>query len=240
MAGTSSTNPAIRALQLELKKIHEEPVEGFRVSLPNEDNLFEWQVAIFGPPGTLYEGGYFKAIMTFPQDYPYNPPKVKFLTKMWHPNVYENGDVCISILHPPVDDPQSGELPSERWNPTQNVRTILLSIISLLNEPNTYSPANVDASVMFRKWRDSVNGDKDKDYERIIKKQVNQTKEEAKKDGVIVPTTLEDYCISAAHLRRPSDDVQFDLDEDFIDDVGDEEDAIETIDSNDDSGQAES
>lgn len=62
MAGTSSTNPAIRALQLELKKIHEEPVEGFRVSLPNEDNLFEWQVAIFGPPGTLYEGGYFKVI----------------------------------------------------------------------------------------------------------------------------------------------------------------------------------
>lgn len=55
-----------------------------------------------------------------------------------------------------------------------------------------------------------------------------------------MPTTLEDYCISAAHLRRTSDDVQFDLDEDFIDDVGDEEDAIETIDSNDDSGQAES
>ena len=57
---------------------------------------------------------------------------------MWHPNVYENGDLCISILHPPVDDPQSGELPCERWNPTQNVRTILLSVVSLLNEPNTF------------------------------------------------------------------------------------------------------
>ncbi|KAI4827644.1 hypothetical protein KUCAC02_031027 [Chaenocephalus aceratus] len=90
-----------------------------------------------------------------PLDYPYSPPTFRFLTKMWHPNIYENGDVCISILHPPVDDPQSGELPSERWNPTQNVRTILLSVISLLNEPNTFSPANVDASVMFRKWRDS-------------------------------------------------------------------------------------
>ena len=62
------------------------------------------------------------------------------MTEMWHPNIYENGDVCISILHPPVDDPQSGELPSERWNPTQNVRTVLLSVISLLNEPNTFSP----------------------------------------------------------------------------------------------------
>ncbi|KAG8297085.1 Ubiquitin-conjugating enzyme subunit [Homalodisca vitripennis] len=78
-----------------------------------------------------------------------------------------NGDLCISILHPPVDDPQSGELPCERWNPTQNVRTILLSVISLLNEPNTFSPANVDASVMYRRWRDSKG--KDKEYENIIR-----------------------------------------------------------------------
>ncbi|PKU38084.1 ubiquitin-conjugating enzyme e2 r2 [Limosa lapponica baueri] len=106
------------------------------------------------------------AHIKFPIDYPYSPPTFRFLTKMWHPNIYENGDVCISILHPPVDDPQSGELPSERWNPTQNVRTILLSVISLLNEPNTFSPANVDASVMFRKWRDSKG--KDKEYAEII------------------------------------------------------------------------
>jgi ubiquitin-conjugating enzyme E2 R len=112
----------------------------------------------------------------------------------------QNGDLCISILHPPVDDPQSGELPCERWNPTQNVRyfdvkvicdidyetsiqilqlsimnfvcffvfrTILLSVISLLNEPNTFSPANVDASVMYRRWRDSKG--KDKEYENIIR-----------------------------------------------------------------------
>jgi len=51
---------AVRALQLELKKIIDEPVEGFQVNA-NDDNMFEWQVAIFGPPGTLYEGGYFKA-----------------------------------------------------------------------------------------------------------------------------------------------------------------------------------
>ena len=51
---------AVKALQLELKKILEEPVEGFRVKLINDESLFEWEVAIFGPPGTLYEGGYFK------------------------------------------------------------------------------------------------------------------------------------------------------------------------------------
>merc|ERR1712013_529578 len=101
------------------------------------------------------------AHLKFPTDYPNNPPSIRFLSKVWHPNVYENGDLCVSILHPPVDDPQSGELPQERWNPTQNVRTIMLSVISMLNEPNTSSPANVDASVMFRKHQVSKGEDKD-------------------------------------------------------------------------------
>ncbi|KAF0299853.1 Ubiquitin-conjugating enzyme E2 R2 [Amphibalanus amphitrite] len=161
------SSSALRALALEYKSLQEEPVEGFRVKLANDENLFCWEVALFGPPHTLYEGGYFKAHLNFPSDYPYSPPTVKFLSKVWHPNVYENGDLCISILHAPIDDPQSGELPCERWNPTQNVRTILLSVISLLNEPNTFSPANVDASVMYRRWKESKG--KDKEYENIIR-----------------------------------------------------------------------
>lgn len=59
----SPAGGAVKALQLELKKIQAEPVEGFRVKLQNDDNIFEWEVAIFGPPGTLYEGGYFKVII---------------------------------------------------------------------------------------------------------------------------------------------------------------------------------
>ncbi|KAK3097947.1 hypothetical protein FSP39_014749 [Pinctada imbricata] len=222
---------AVKALQLELKKILEEPVEGFRVKLINDESLFEWEVAIFGPPGTLYEGGYFKAHMKFPPDYPYNPPSVKFISKMWHPNVYENGDVCISILHPPVDDPQSGELPSERWNPTQNVRTILLSIISLLNEPNTYSPANVDASVMYRKWKESKG--KDKEYENIIRKQALATKEDAEKDGVTVPTTLQEYCVTFKPVDTSNNDVvDFYDDDDYVCDMDDDEDDNEDEDDN--------
>ena len=62
---TTPPSAALRALSLELKKIHDEPVEGFTVTLPNEANLFEWEVAIFGPPETLYEGGYFKVIFGF-------------------------------------------------------------------------------------------------------------------------------------------------------------------------------
>ncbi|KAH8313040.1 hypothetical protein KR067_010794 [Drosophila pandora] len=231
---TTPSSSAVRALAMEYKSLQEEPVEGFRVKLINDDNLFEWEVAIFGPPDTLYQGGYFKAHMKFPHDYPYSPPSIRFLTKVWHPNVYENGDLCISILHPPVDDPQSGELPCERWNPTQNVRTILLSVISLLNEPNTFSPANVDASVMYRRWRDSQG--KDNEYPNIIRKQALAANAEAKREGIVVPMTLEDYCLKPT--RKPTTesanfyDDDFDLeteddlptdDDDFEDDDDEEE-----------------
>jgi len=235
------TSSALRALALEYKSLQEEPVEGFRVKLANDDNLFEWEVAIFGPPDTLYQGGYFKAHMKFPHDYPYSPPTIRFLTKVWHPNVYENGDLCISILHPPVDDPQSGELPCERWNPTQNVRTILLSVISLLNEPNTFSPANVDASVMYRRWRDSKG--KDKEYENIIRKQVSGGRAEAEKDGVVIPTTLEEYCIKT-QVKKPEAPV--DMTDFYVDDydLDDDDDNLEMsgeeYDDGEDSGNGES
>lgn len=229
----------------------EDPLEGIRFKLVNEENLFEWEVALFGPPDTLYQGGYFKAQMKFPPDYPYSPPTLRFLTKVWHPNVYENGDLCISILHPPVDDPQSGELPCERWNPTQNVRTILLSVVSLLNEPNTSSPANVDASVMYRRSKDSKG--KDKEYENIIKKQVLASVSEAEKDGVVVPTTMEEYCMKPKPRNAAQnavnenidmddfyDDDCYDLDED--DDVTEDEDeeGYAKNDDGEDSGNGES
>ncbi|XP_020494658.1 cell division cycle 34 homolog (S. cerevisiae) a [Labrus bergylta] len=230
-----------KALMLEMKSLQDEPVEGFKITLVDESDMYNWEVAIFGPPNTHYEGGYFKARIKFPVDYPYSPPAFRFLTKMWHPNIYENGDVCISILHPPVDDPQSGELPSERWNPTQNVRTILLSVISLLNEPNTFSPANVDASVMYRKWRDSKG--KDREYIEIIRKQVLATKADADRDGVKVPITLDEYCVRTQ--VPPTDDgsnLLYDdyYDDEELDDDDDEEDNEDCCYDEDDSGTEDS
>ncbi|XP_022615221.1 cell division cycle 34 homolog (S. cerevisiae) a isoform X2 [Scophthalmus maximus] len=229
-----------KALMLEMKSLQDEPVEGFKITLVDESDMYNWEVAIFGPPNTHYEGGYFKARIKFPVDYPYSPPAFRFLTKMWHPNIYENGDVCISILHPPVDDPQSGELPSERWNPTQNVRTILLSVISLLNEPNTFSPANVDASVMYRKWRDSKG--KDREYIEIIRKQVLATKADAERDGVKVPITLDEYCVRTQ--VPPTDDGSNLLYDDYYDDEeledDDEDDNEDCCYDDDDSGTEDS
>ncbi|KAF8395103.1 hypothetical protein HHK36_019044 [Tetracentron sinense] len=97
------------------------PVDGFSAGLVDESNLFEWSVTIIGPPDTLYDGGFFNAIMSFPSNFPNSPPSVKFTSEMWHPNVYPDGRVCISILHPPGDDPSGYELASERWTPVHTV-----------------------------------------------------------------------------------------------------------------------
>ncbi|KAE8693114.1 Ubiquitin-conjugating enzyme E2 7 [Hibiscus syriacus] len=167
-------------LQKQLKDLCKHPVDGFSAGLVDESNIFEWSVTIIGPPDTLYEGGFFNAIMSFPHNYPNSPPTVKFTSEIWHPNgipfvfsisylplydarissifmhiaVYTDGRVCISILHPPGDDPNGYELASERWMPVHTVESIVLSIISMLSSPNDESPANVEAAKEWRERRD--------------------------------------------------------------------------------------
>ncbi|GAU87152.1 hypothetical protein RvY_00045 [Ramazzottius varieornatus] len=176
---------AARVLMQELQSLQKEKTEGFTAKLVQDDNLFEWEVAIFGPPDTLYAGGYYKAIM--------------------------------NILHPQTDNQRSGELPSERWNPTQNAYSVLMSIISLLNEPNTNSPANVEASIMYRRWKEKG----DKEYERIIKEGVEASRPDAARDGVKVPTTMAEYCVAKPPALKDKPPLPPILDFNFDDD-GDE------------------
>lgn len=80
------------------------------------------------------------------------PPEMVFVSEMWHPNVYPDGKVCISILHPPgKDEFNEMERPEERWMPAHTPLSIFNCFLTLLEEPNINSPANLDASVM---WRD--------------------------------------------------------------------------------------
>jgi len=141
-----------KLLQNQYKTLQREPVEGFCVE-PDESNFLQWKIWMEGPKGSPYEGGVFQLLMTFPETYPMSPPELRFISEFWHPNVYKDGRVCISILHPPGEDVLSGELPEERWLPTQTVSTIMLSVISMLSDPNFSSPANVDASVQWRTQR---------------------------------------------------------------------------------------
>jgi len=218
---THTTACSSKVLKQELTNLNKEPVEGFRIEV-DEQNFYKWDCGIFGPPGTMYQGGYFKAIMNFPKDYPYSPPNFIFKTKMWHPNIYDSGEVCISILHPPGQDEQSGELACERWTPTQNVRTILLSVISLLNEPNISSPANVEASVQYRRFKKGPDDPEyTKEYEQYVRKLVQDSIKVAENDGIFVPTTEEEYTMatqSAQSSGNKSFPVEYTMDDMFDDD----------------------
>ncbi|RXN00117.1 Ubiquitin-conjugating enzyme E2 G2 [Acipenser ruthenus] len=124
------------------------------------------QIRFRGPEDTCFEGGVFPTILSFPSDYPLSPPKMRFTCEMFHPNIYPDGRVCISILHAPGDDPMGYESSAERWSPVQSVEKILLSVVSMLAEPNDESGANVDASKMWREERDQFF----KIAEQIVKK----------------------------------------------------------------------
>eukprot|EP01132_Coremiostelium_polycephalum_P009371 gene9371-11512_t len=189
---------ASKLLQNQFKKISSEPIEGVLFELIDE-NLFEWKAYVEGPKETDYEGGIFQIQLKFPNDYPMSPPTLVFLSEFWHPNVYTDGKVCISILHPPGEDETSGELPEERWLPTQTVTTIMLSVISLLSAPNTSSPANVDASV---EWRNDRAAYKKRVKDLIIK--ANQKVPQ----GIKIP-----HPDSDPHERK----MNIQQDEDFID-----------------------
>uniref|UniRef100_A0A8C9SXB2 Ubiquitin-conjugating enzyme E2 G1 n=1 Tax=Scleropages formosus TaxID=113540 RepID=A0A8C9SXB2_SCLFO len=141
------TEQSALLLRKQLAELNKNPVEGFSAGLIDDDDIYKWEVVIIGPQDTLFEGGFFKAYLTFPFDYPLRPPKMKFITEIWHPNVAKNGDVCISILHEPGEDKFGYEKPEERWLPIHTVETIMISVISMLADPNSDSPANVDAAV---------------------------------------------------------------------------------------------
>lgn len=145
---------ASKRLFHEYKTLTSSPPEGITAGPISESNLFLWEALIAGPPSTPYAGGLFPAILTFPPDYPLSPPTMKFLCEIFHPNVYPNGEVCISILHPPGDDPNHYESASERWSPIQSTEMILISVMSMLAEPNDESPANVEAAKMWRERRE--------------------------------------------------------------------------------------
>ena len=123
----------------DLKKLESESSDNMGITAtPDEDSLFKWNALIFGPEETIWEGGIFKLILEFSEEYPNKPPKVKFMSKMFHPNIYNDGSICLDILQ-------------NMWSPVYDIASILTSIQSLLCDPNTKSPANNTAAEMYSK-----------------------------------------------------------------------------------------
>ncbi|XP_033125335.1 probable ubiquitin-conjugating enzyme E2 C [Anneissia japonica] len=116
-------------------------------AFPNGDDMFNWIATINGSKNTAYEDLTFKLSLAFPSGYPYIPPTVKFVTPIFHPNVDQHGNICLDIL-------------KEKWSPLYTVSTILISLQSLLGEPNNESPLNVQAAEM---WEDQTK------FKRVVR-----------------------------------------------------------------------
>ncbi len=122
-------------LHKESKDIQNDPPHNISAG-PKNDNLFEWEAVLIGPEDTPYNGGVFILDIFIPSDYPIKPPNVIFRTKIYHPNINSAGNICLDIL-------------KNSWNPSLTISKILLSICSLLNDPNTEDPLVPDIANLF-------------------------------------------------------------------------------------------
>ncbi|KAM0523275.1 hypothetical protein ACHAPE_001770 [Trichoderma viride] len=175
----------------------------------DEVNLLRWKIGLWVVnPDSVWHGAFLKAEMRFPADYPYQPPAFRFLTpSIIHPNVYLDGNLCISILHKPGEDEQSGELASERWNVLHGVESVLRSVLLLMDDPEINSAANVDASVLYR--------DNRMFYDRMARIVVEET-QKGKPAGARMPSMEE---LAPTPVKPADDDTDFwnmtDEEEDF-------------------------
>jgi ubiquitin-conjugating enzyme E2 A len=170
----------------DFRRLTQDAPHGVNAS-PEDNNIMRWNAVIFGPEDTPWDGGErmvmgvgfvfflfsslvsltpsiflshtgtFKLTLEFTEEYPNRPPTVKFVTKIFHPNVYADGAICLDILQ-------------NMWTPINDVGAVLISIQSLLNDPNTASPANAEAADLYANDR--------REYNRRVRKCVDDSVQE--------------------------------------------------------------
>jgi len=126
----------IKRLTKELKDMQKDDIPNLSAG-PVNDNLFEWEAVIMGPIGTPYEGGIFNLSISIPSNYPFKTPIFIFKTKIYHPNINSAGNICLDIL-------------KTQWSPALTISKILLSICSLLSDPNPNDPLVPDIANLLK------------------------------------------------------------------------------------------
>ncbi|EMD38669.1 hypothetical protein CERSUDRAFT_113847 [Gelatoporia subvermispora B] len=132
--GAEGGASTIKRLSSELMTLMMSSSPGISAFPKSDSNLYEWAGTIEGPAGTVYAGLCYKISISFPPNYPYVAPTIKYDSPCYHPNVdIKSGAICLDILQ-------------DQWSAIYSVQTILLSLQSLLGEPNNASPLNPDAA----------------------------------------------------------------------------------------------
>ncbi|KFK36760.1 hypothetical protein AALP_AA4G166200 [Arabis alpina] len=127
---------ATRRILKELKELQRDPPVSCSAG-PTGEDMFHWQATIMGPNESPYSGGVFLVNIHFPPDYPFKPPKVVFRTKVFHPNINSNGNICLDIL-------------KDQWSPALTISKVLLSVCSLLTDPNPDDPLVPDIAHIYK------------------------------------------------------------------------------------------
>ncbi|OAF70670.1 hypothetical protein A3Q56_01596 [Intoshia linei] len=128
----------------ERMDMHNEPPPNITAAPINDGDLYKWSATIVGQEGGIYEGGVFFLNINFPTDYPFKPPKIQFTTKVYHPNIDRNGSICLDIL-------------KTNWSPALTISKVLLSIQSLLHDPNPDDPLVPEIARLYKSNRSEYN-----------------------------------------------------------------------------------
>ena len=123
-------------IQKELAEIQKDPPANCSAG-PVGDDLYEWQATIIGPDNSPFKNGVFYLSIMFPTDYPFKPPRCAFLTKIYHPNINRGGAICLDIL-------------KQNWSPALTVSKLLLSICSLMDDPNPDDPLEPEIAHQYK------------------------------------------------------------------------------------------
>mmetsp|Transcript_2202 Transcript_2202/g.5512 ORF Transcript_2202/g.5512 Transcript_2202/m.5512 type:complete len:197 (-) Transcript_2202:572-1162(-) len=123
----------------ELKELQRETTLAKQIQLtPDESNIYVWTALVQGPQDTPYEGGTFELVLNVPEQYPLVPPKTRYRTKIFHPNVhFKTGEICLDIL-------------KNAWSPAWTLQSVCQAVMALMSEPAADSPLNCDAGNLLR------------------------------------------------------------------------------------------
>jgi len=128
---------ALKRIQKELKDLAKDTPANCSAGPKNPNDLFNWVATIIGPANTPYQNGVFNLEIQFPPDYPFKPPKIKFLTKVYHCNINSQGGICLDIL-------------KDNWSPALTISKVLLSICSLFSDPNPDDPLVPEIAKLYK------------------------------------------------------------------------------------------